>query len=497
MSKVKLEDSQFIKLFCAEDSYGNIPTKWVTASFDQVIGDATDSKAKLLSSEMKEEGQFPVIDQGQRFISGYTDRSELVRKFDSAVIVFGDHTRAFKYVDFPFVQGADGTKVLIPKARDTAKFLFYFLKHVNLPNKGYARHYKYLKQLRFPLCSISEQKRIVAKIESTQEKVETIESNISEAEELIEKYRESLLQKAFRGELVPQDPNDEPTSNLIERLRSERAKQADRKKNKKDELPAIKPEDIPFEIPKSWEWVKFEFILDKLTDGTHHSPPNLEKGDFKYISAKNIKDWGIDLTKITFVSKKVHDEIYSRCDPRRGDVLLIKDGATTGIATINSLEEPFSMLSSVALLRPSMGLKAEYLLWYLKSSEFQSKILGDMAGAAIKRVTLSKLANMSIPLPPINEQNRIISEVHTRIASAQKAKNNLVDILDIAKSLNSSILTKAFTGSLVPQMQAEGSGHDLLEKMVQSRAVNTEKNSSKASEPKLRATKSAKKKGSK
>ena len=124
----------------------------------------------------------------------------------------------------------------------------------------------------------------------------------------------------------------------------------------------------------------------------HHSPPNGPSGDFMYVSAKNIKQDGIKLDSITYVTKEVHDEIYSRCNPSYGDVLYIKDGATTGIATINQLTEPFSMLSSVALLKPSEAIFNRYLLWAMRSPFFYQETRGAMKGAAITRVTLSVMS---------------------------------------------------------------------------------------------------------
>ncbi|MDW1133231.1 restriction endonuclease subunit S, partial [Mannheimia haemolytica] len=100
----------------------------------------------------------------------------------------------------------------------------------------------------------------------------------------------------------------------------------------------------PFEIPESWVWVRLGDICLKITDGTHHSPPNIDKGDFLYITAKNIKKDGLDLSKISYVTKEIHNEIFSRCNPEKGDILYIKDGATTGVSIINTLNEPFSML---------------------------------------------------------------------------------------------------------------------------------------------------------
>jgi len=117
----------------------------------------------------------------------------------------------------------------------------------------------------------------------------------------------------------------------------------------------------------------------KVTDGTHKSPINIQKGDFLYISAKNIKNEGISLDNVTYVTKEIHETIYSRCNPEFGDILYIKDGATTGIATINNLKEQFSMLSSVALIKQPRQIYNKFLLLSLKSPFFYKEIRADMS----------------------------------------------------------------------------------------------------------------------
>lgn len=180
-------------------------------------------------------------------------------------------------------------------------------------------------------------------------------------------------------------------------------------------------------------------VLTKLTDGTHHSPPNLTRGEYKYISAKNIKPWGIDLTEITYVTNEIHREIYARCNPEFGDVLYIKDGATTGVVTINTLKEPFSMLSSVALMKPSVGLFNRYLVHFLASPSFYAEVRSGMTGVAITRVTLSRLGATPFALPPLAEQHRIVAKVDELMAlcdrleaeqaDAEAAHAHLVDAL--------------------------------------------------------------------
>lgn len=228
----------------------------------------------------------------------------------------------------------------------------------------------------------------------------------------VAKLRELILSLAVRGRLVAHDPRDESAEILFEKIQQEKSEQAAHRELKRGRLRAqVEEAAMPFELPANWRWTRLGDAANKITDGTHHSPPNTAQGDFRYISAKNIKPWGIDLSNVTYVTRSVHEEIYARCDPVLGDVLYIKDGATTGVVTINSLAEPFSMLSSVALLKPSCGLTSEFLIRVMASPFFYTEMRAGMTGVAITRVTLGKLEDALIPLPPLAEQRRIVARV--------------------------------------------------------------------------------------
>lgn len=129
-------------------------------------------------------------------------------------------------------------------------------------------------------------------------------------------------------------------------------------------------DEIPFEVPEGWAWTRLSSIFLKITDGTHHSPDSFPFGDYKYITAKNIKQEGIILDNITYVNADIHKEIFSRCNPQFGDILYIKDGATSGIVTVNNLYEEFSMLSSVALLKPASDVNSWYICYTMQSPYF-------------------------------------------------------------------------------------------------------------------------------
>jgi type I restriction enzyme, S subunit len=135
---------------------------WPKHDFEAVVADETGGNLKTLQSEFLPSGKFPIIDQGKDFIAGFTDDEKRLCRSELPVIIFGDHTKALKFIDFPFCLGADGTKVLKPTNDADPKFVFHYLRQVKVPDAGYSRHFKYLKEAKIPLPPLVEQKRITA-----------------------------------------------------------------------------------------------------------------------------------------------------------------------------------------------------------------------------------------------------------------------------------------------------------------------------------------------
>ncbi len=198
-----------------------------------------------------------------------------------------------------------------------------------------------------------------------------------------------------------------------------------------------------------WKTKTLDEVCSKITDGTHNSPPNTAQGEFKYITAKNIKPWGLDLTDITFVSADIHRDIFSRCNPCKGDVLYIKDGATTGIAILNPLEEEFSLLSSVALLKPlNMVVSSKYLCYAMNSPTMYAFVRGRMDGAAITRITLKKIKEFPISFPPLEEQDKITARLDDLNEKCNALQENYLKTLALCDDLKQALLRKAFNGEL-------------------------------------------------
>lgn len=278
--------------------------------------------------------------------------------------------------------------------------------------------------------------------------------------------REKILDLAMRGKLVEQDAGDEPASVLLEKIKAEKAelvKEGKIKKSKK--LPEITDDEKPFDIPDSWEWVRLGDAALKIIDGTHHSPVNDISGEYMYITAKNIKKSGLDLSNITYVSEKVHKEIYSRCNPEYGDILYIKDGATTGIATINTIKEPFSMLSSVALIKTSEEIFNPFLSFAMNSPYFYKMVRDGLTGTGITRVTLTKLNNYLFPLPPLAEQHWIADKVSELFSQIDVIEKNVAEYQGLEQAMRSKLLDLAMRGKLVEQDPNDEPASELLEKI--------------------------------
>jgi type I restriction enzyme S subunit len=201
----------------------------------------------------------------------------------------------------------------------------------------------------------------------------------------------------------------------------------------------------PITNPKGWEIKSLSTLCNKITDGTHHSPPIVEKG-VPYITAKHLKKTGLEFfAKPWYISEESHQNIYSRCNPEINDVLYIKDGATTGLAAINEYDFEFSMLSSLALLKPDYEkITSEFLCVFLNHPRIKLVLTANMAGAAITRLTLSKIKVVKVPLPDLDSQKKF-TQVYTNV----KALVTKVKISSEQASENfNSLSQKAFAGAL-------------------------------------------------
>ena len=289
-----------------------------------------------------------------------------------------------------------------------------------------------LNAIYFPLPPIQEQQRIVDKFQSLipiLEQYNTSEIRLSNLNigfpDLLKK---SILQEAVQGKLVPQDPNDEPAAVLLERIRAEKQKliaEGKIKKNKHEsiifrrdnshyeKLDGIErciDDEIPFEIPETWCFCRLGTILYKLTDGTHSRPKYVEAG-VPFISVKDVSSGMLDFSNCKFITEIEHKELYKRCNPEYGDILLTKVG-TTGIPIIVNTTDEFSLFVSVALLKFNQKrMNNEYLLHLINSPLVQKQAEENTRGVGNKNWVMRDISNTLIVIPPLKEQYRIVEKL--------------------------------------------------------------------------------------
>jgi len=267
----------------------------------------------------------------------------------------------------------------------------------------------------------------------------------------LNRYKACILKAAVADRLVGTEAkiaqregrSYETGEMLLKRLLEERrAKWTGRCKYKEPIAPVI--DELP-QLPDSWSWATLDTVCSKITDGTHHSPVSFPVGEFKYVTSKNVCKFRLDLSDISYVPAEVHVEIYSRCDVRYQDVLYVKDGASTGLAAINTLIEHFSLLSSVGVFRPLEGIYSTFMVAYLNCSHVRNEMLANIAGVAITRLTLSELTVCRIAVPPRIERTRIVAEVDRHLSIIREVENEVDTNLKRAQVLRNSTLSKFFS----------------------------------------------------
>ncbi|MFB5311086.1 restriction endonuclease subunit S [Enterococcus casseliflavus] len=273
----------------------------------------------------------------------------------------------------------------------------------------------FLRKYLVPLPPLEEQKRIVAKIEELMPYVDKYDVAYSEVEELNKKFPEdmqkSILQYAIQGKLVEQREEDGTAEDLYKQIQEEKKKLIKEGKIKKTKaLPEISEEEIPFDIPENWKWVRLGDLLYKLTDGTHSTPKYTATG-VPFISVKDISSGEIDFSNTKFISREEHEALYKRCDPERDDILLTKVG-TTGIPVIVDTDKEFSLFVSVALLKFNTDLIFnKYFMYVIKAPVVQIQARENTRGVGNKNWVMRDIANTVLPLPPLAEQNRIVEKI--------------------------------------------------------------------------------------
>lgn len=362
--------------------------------FDEVFRDESGGNIKTLQADYLREGKVPIVDQGKELIGGYTDDESRVCKAELPVIVFGDHTKCLKFIDFPFAMGADGVKVLRPKINADQKYLYYALKSLRITDAGYSRHFKYLRRNDIPLPPLEEQRRIAEVLDRA--------DALRQKRRLTTQKLDTLLQSVFL------DMFGDPVKN-----------------------------------PRGWEKVPFDDVckthLGKMLDKKKFTGKNLRP----YLKNANVQWNRFDLTDIDQMDFDERERELLRL--QAGD-LLICEGGEVGRAAIwrDELSECYYQKALHKGHPDHSRTTSEYLmflLWfYSKNGGFKDFV----TSATIAHLTGEKLKSIQIPMPPLAGQKKF-SEI---VLEHERIKSKYSKLTSEANVFFSALQHRAFNGEL-------------------------------------------------
>lgn len=427
-----------------------LPKGWLEVSCGSTFVQISTSNLKVKSKDTLLVGKFPVVDQGASFIAGYVNDEDKVIEVNSPICVFGDHTRIIKWIDFNFVPGADGTKILVPCEYLYPRYFYYQIKSLDVIDRGYSRHFQYLKESIFRIAPLSEQVHIANKLDSILANVDKAQVRLEKIPVILKRFRQSVLAAAASGELTRE-------------WREEK---------------------------KCCEWTNFELkeICESISDGDHQAPPKVDSG-IPFLVISNVKKGNVDFENVSrWVPKEYFYNLKDIRKPKRKDVLYTVTGSL-GIPVIVDTDMEFCFQRHIAIIKPNHDLvDYRYLSFYLASPSVLSHAESVATGTAQKTVSLTHLRKFDISLPSIDEQKEIVRRIEVLFSMEAAIEKQYHESKYRIDRLTQSILVKAFKGELVPQNSSDEPAFELLKR------IQAEREQEKANPKKTREVTKKKKK---
>ena len=399
----------------------SLPAHWEILPFTDCLKKVkTKKKSSIPKRDYQESGKFPIIDQGASFIAGWTDSAESVISDNLPVVIFGDHTRIFKYVDFPFTLGADGTQLLHPND-DTLdpRFFYYVLLNLKVPNKGYNRHYRYLREFSVVCPPLPEQREIAHVLQTIQEAKST-------------RQREIALER-------------ERKAALIDYLFSHGAKGEPRKQTEIGE------------IPESWEVRKLDKLYELIQYGTS-KPCNADKTEVPVLRIPNIVSGKVDISDLKFIEPNERE--LGTLSLEIGDLLFVRTNGRkeyAGRCAVFQGEFQESLFASYLIrvrMKPDIILP-EFVQLYTMTTKGRSYLSGRAAIAADGKFNINTqtIKNVLLPIPVYSEQREFVETCHAldiKIAALEQETQYLDELFH-------AMLDELMTGkrSAVPLIDTE------------------------------------------
>jgi type I restriction enzyme, S subunit len=346
-------------------------------------------------------------------------------------------------------------------------------------------------RLRLPVPPLAEQSRIVEKIEELLSDLDAGVAALKRAKANLKRYRAAVLKAAVEGRLTEQwradHPDAEPASQLLHRILTERRQKWEANqlakfayagkappKNWREKYVEPTPPDtngLPG-LPEGWCWASLDQLCQRITDGEHLSPKTTDSG-VMLLSAKDVREHGVELDDTKYVSEEDAKRFRERCNPELNDVLVVSRGATIGRTSVVQVDYVFCLMGSVILLK-SVGIEvnSKMLAYWLRETNCQRKLVAVSGSTAQQAIYIRDIRPLVVVLPPQAEQCHVVEEIEEQISKIEAAETQIDHGLHRAARLRQSILKQAFEGKLVPQDPTDEPASMLLERLRASREVH-------------------------
>lgn len=419
--KITLEEA----LVPVEEQPYKVPKNWCWIHLLDSFDNVTDSKKKLATKEYLEDGEYPIIDQGQDFIGGYTDDADMIYDGELPIVIFGDHTRCIKYIDFQFAQGADGVKVLKPKQFWNDKAFYYAMQSIEIPNMGYRRHYPLFKDFCIPLPPLAEQKRIVEQIENLFAKLDEAREKAQEVIDGYEARNAAVYNAAFSGRLTAQWRKDNYKENKWETKRF-------------NEVANIKSNLVD---PSAY------------LEYPHIAPDNIEKRTGILLDYHTIAEDGVKSGKHRFYAGQI---LYSKIRPYLSKVVMVD----------------FDGLCSADMYPIEAKENTKYLLYYMLSDMFLEQASSAGSRSVLPKINQKELSAIKVRITSAEEQEEVVRILDYILPMMQQVRDKAIQVVDNIDIMKKSILAKAFRGELGTNIPEDESAIELLKIILDKGDVN-------------------------
>lgn len=388
---------------------------------------------------------------------GETDKTHIEYQFDTKAVIIPlvsstGHGHAsmkrVKYFEGKFALG-NILCAVIPNDENfvLAKYLHIYL-HWNR-EELLVSQMKGMANVSLPMNRIADVMVTVPSIEKQKEIVELerilvekeVETNKLFTDQLaqLENLNQAILQESVQGKLLAQNPDDEPGSELLKRIKAEKALSGKKEK----QLPPIKPEETPFEIPESWVWCRLGEICSKIGSGSTPKGSNYAKSGFPFFRSLNIYNDGLVYDDIKFVSDEVQKQMNGTIVLGNDILLNITGGSMGRCALVSEDFEEGNVSQHVCIIRP-IEVDRNYFHRIVLSPYFQKFIFSSTTGAGREGLPKYNLERFLIPLPPLSEQKRIVAETEKQFAKTKQLKEHIIANQQAAEQLLKALLHKAF-----------------------------------------------------